>query len=63
MGHVTLTTPLSGTFVTCMLGLAVTELCTDFEVSKSTGYEDNKRDAISSKLLCGFGSVKVTDDA
>jgi len=45
-----------------MLGLAVTELCTDFEVSNSAHYEDNKRDAKSSKL-CGFGSVKVTEDA
>jgi len=41
MGHVTITTPLSGTVC---LGLAMVKLCTKFEISTFTHYEDMKGD-------------------
>jgi len=38
------TTPLSGTVVVHMLGLATIDLCTEFEISTFSHYEDMKDD-------------------
>jgi len=48
MGHVTLTTPISG--MARRLGLATVNLLTEVEVSNSTRYED-----IKSGGKCGNG--------
>jgi len=44
-GYVTTTTHLSGTFVNRRLELAMVNMCTKFEVSISTSYEDENDDA------------------
>ena len=38
MGHMTQPHPIQGRFVVRMLGLATTDLCTKFEISKLTHY-------------------------
>jgi len=47
MGHVTLTTAISGWFVIHRLGLAMINLCAKFKVCVSAHYEDRKGDAKS----------------
>jgi len=44
-GSQVVTTPLQGCFVICRLGLAIINLCTKFEVSTFTQYEDTKGNA------------------
>ena len=45
MNHVIVTTPLSGRFVIRRLGLATIKICTEFELSISTHYENTKGDS------------------
>jgi len=44
MGHVTVTRPFQGRFVVCGRGLDMIKLCTKFEISMFTHYEDMKVD-------------------
>jgi len=59
MGHMTLTTPLSGAVWHAWLGLATVNLITKSEVSNSTGYEDMKGNAKRRKLS-GLEYLEVT---
>jgi len=54
MGHVNITTPLSGRFVVIGLGLAMINLHAKFEVSMFTHYEDIKSDQkCKNWMVCG----------
>jgi len=54
MGHVTITTPLSGTICVDVLGLVTIQQCIKFEISMFTHYEDMKGNEKMQILGC-FG--------
>jgi len=55
MGHVTLTTPLSGTICRRFAGTSYDSECIKYEISTFTHYEDMKGDEKCSGVVLGLG--------